>query len=463
MLNVVFANDSENWVIAVANFDSNIEDDPTAKFFARTILENIPVGTKRTVTQEEQFRKDIQTIDSEIVSLYDKLVKSIFERDKIVLNTETDSEFEKQIKDTQKKIDSLYLEIETLKQKKEEIALSDYVPSEKNITLWKNSTEQLYELPENRDKFAPKDINALVTGSITHIDSFLHVDVQLTLYPGKIVEFELCDAEQLGSVKNLSNRIIEELFVQYSNKENLTLNFAINPPEAQDNAVIHINGNLVRKEAVDNFASMQLTNGVYDIYIESPGYESVAFSQYFGGEDIFNVVISLKEQFSAELEFSLPSVPGDLFFNSQKVDAKGTVTINTLPVLGEFISEDGVNSWLVIDSEDKTRVFDNAHLSFNPKTENPADIIEKKRKIMYHSYSALIASLPVFFILNGQYNNELFAWGSGNGSGDTVKSWEIAKNASMGVSIGLGINWLVQLGLYIYSVNTILPETIIID
>ncbi len=463
MLNVVFANDSENWVIAVANFDSNIEDDPTAKFFARTILENIPVGTKRTVTQEEQFRKDIQTIDSEIVSLYDKLVKSIFERDKIVLNTETDSEFEKQTKDTQKKIDSLYLEIETLKQKKEEITLSDYVPSEKNITLWKNSTEQLYELPENRDKFAPKDINALVTGSITHIDSFLHVDVQLTLYPGKIVEFELCDAEQLGSVKNLSNRIIEELFVQYSNKENLTLNFAINPPEAQDNAVIHINGNLVRKEAVDNFASMQLTNGVYDIYIESPGYESVAFSQYFGGEDIFNVVISLKEQFSAELEFSLPSVPGDLFFNSQKVDAKGTVTINTLPVLGEFISEDGVNSWLVIDSEDKTRVFDNAHLSFNPNTENPADIIEKKRKIMYHSYSALIASLPVFFILNGQYNNELFAWGSGNGSGDTVKSWEIAKNASMGVSIGLGINWLVQLGLYIYSVNTILPETIIID
>lgn len=463
-LSTIFANSSDNWVIAVANFESNIEDDPTAELIARTVLENIPVGTKRTVTEEEQLQAEKQTIEQEILELYNTLQKEIIERDSIIFSIADNEDFEKSIEEKQIEIDLIYSSIEQKKDEQNLLSLNNYVPVEKDIALWKNNDELLYIIPENTKSFNPKDIQALVTGSIKHIDNFLHVDVRLTLYPGNTVAFELSDAEKLVSVKNLSNRITEQMFIQYSNKENITINFAIQPPEAQENAILHINGNLVRKQAGEDFATLQLTNGIYDLYIESPGYQSVALTQYFGGEDIFDVDISLKEQFVADIDFSIPSINGDIFFNAQKApDTKGTVTINTLPVLGEFIRDDGVSTWFILDAENSSANFNNAHLSFNPNKENPADIIEKKRKIMYHSYSALIASLPVYFILHGQHINEYNAWASGNGSGSSVKAWETAKNVSMGVSIGLGVNFLVQLGLYIYSVNTILPQEITIE
>ncbi len=341
--------------------------------------------------------------------------------------------------------------------------IDTYVTVEKNIALWNNSSENLYNMPDTQF-FKPTDIHALVTGSVEYIDSYVHATVRLVLFPGNVIEFELRDAEKVDLVKNLSKRISDELFAQYSNKQNITLNISVSPKEAQENAVLHINGIPYRKEQDDAFTTINVINGIYDIYVESPGYKSVAISQYFGDEDIFTVEISLKKQLSAQIDISdLPQV-GDLFFNVKKTPPNATeVTINTIPVLGEFVREDGVSTWFILDSKNNFENLQNPHFSLHLNKENPADVIEKKRKIMYHSYSALIASLPLYFIAHGQYINEYNSWGSGNSSGSSVSAWKTAENVSMGVSIGLGINFLVQLGLYIYSVNAILPEEITIE
>ena len=84
--------------------------------------------------------------------------------------------------------------------------------------------------------------------------------------------------------------------------------------------------------------------------------------------------------------------------------------------------------------------------------------IEKKRKIMYNSYAALIVSLPASFILLGKYVDEYNSWARGNNTADDLQKWNVARYAAAGVSIGLGVNFLVQLGIYLHSVNAVLPE-----
>lgn len=84
--------------------------------------------------------------------------------------------------------------------------------------------------------------------------------------------------------------------------------------------------------------------------------------------------------------------------------------------------------------------------------------IEKKRKIMYNSYAALIVSLPASFILLGKYVDEYNSWARGNNTADDLQKWNVARYAAAGVSISLGINFLVQLGIYLHSVNAVLPE-----
>ena len=77
---------------------------------------------------------------------------------------------------------------------------------------------------------------------------------------------------------------------------------------------------------------------------------------------------------------------------------------------------------------------------------------------MYNSYAALIVSLPASFILLGKYVDEYNSWARGNNTADDLQKWNVARYAAAGVSIGLGVNFLVQLGIYLHSVNAVLPE-----
>ena len=463
-MSMLFANTSkknDEWIVAVAEFSSNLENDSAAELIARTILQNIPVGTKRMVPVDEQLRQDSYAIEQELLTLYKNLQKKVLERDSVVVNATT-PDFEKDIEKKQKEVDAIQSAITEKQRQKEVLQLENYAPLEKNIALWQNSNEKFYDISDGA-YINPTDVQALVMGTVEHVDSYIHVSIQLVLFPGEVIVFELRDVENIADIKTFSQFIADEIFVSYSNKKKITLQFAINPPEAQENAVLQINGTPYKLQSNEEFATMNVTEGIYSIYVESPGYTSVGLTQYFGEEDTFNVEISLQKQMATELTIADALTTGELFFNAQKASQdEGTVTINTIPVLGEFINSAGVSTRFILNAEKDFAYLKSPYLSFEINAENPADIIEKKRKIMYDSYSALIVSLPVYFIFNGQYINEYNSCQRGYSSGNSVRGWEMARNASMGLSIGLGVNFLVQLGLYIYSANAILPETITI-
>lgn len=262
--------------------------------------------------------------------------------------------------------------------------------------------------------------------------------------------------------------------------------------------------------------SAVLTGGIRHIYVEAEGYQAVAADYNFSGSDTFRIRIRLKrkEAIPVKIYFDSASLFSLYLYGLKALpDEKDAnlFTVNGLPVLAELADENG-NAKRFLLSEPKRR---QSNLSFerggsagtnvsSPSSASSAganlgsvsstgadtvagaktaesaagnaganiaeysvnsavlsDIgsgIEKKRKIMYNSYAALIVSLPASFILLGKYVDEYNSWARGNNTADDLQKWNVARYVAAGVSIGLGVNFLVQLGIYLHSVNAVLPE-----
>ncbi len=489
-LGYLYAEEDEAWIFAAAEFESNIEEDKTAKLIPQYILQNFPKSLIRTVTPDEQYRQAMMLIDDEIRNLYEDLQSTVLEKDSLVLNWTNNADYEEDYEKKEIEIEDIYSNIQDKNDEKSLLSSDTYLPVEKNIALWNDNAESLYELKENMSFFYPTNINGLITGNITHTGSFMYVEIQLTLYPGAVIEIEITDADEDTAIQGIAKRVSEKIYTSLSNKTETEIVFSIEPQEANENSIIHINGQLIKSSGsnMNTFASVRLPIGVYEFYIECPGYEGLSVTHSFTEEEVYNVDINLKKEETTSIAFSIPAANGSLFINTQKmtqdvlppddsqtqneievqtdamtsIATDGIVTINDLPALGEFVSTDGIVTWFLLDVEDE-RILQNldAHsFTLKPETKNYSEIIERNRKRMYNSYAALIVSLPLYFISYGQHLNEYNSWATLQTNDDKLKNWELARDISMGVSIGLGINFLTQLGIYIYSVNAILPEEV---
>ncbi len=512
-LPLLSANDTteDTWVIAASVFDSNIESDETATLIPQYILQSIPPTVERTVLQQEQFRHAKRQKSEELQEMYETLQQRIFERDSLVLSYSSDIDYEKNLLEKEEEIVKLKEEIEEKKIAESALSVNDFEPIEKAIIPWQTDASKLYDVPDTMKFFNPKDIDGLLTGSITHQGNFLQVNLTLRLFPGNVIALELSEIDSTTSIEELSKRLSKELYLHMTNKERVALHFSIEPKSAVEQSTIYINGITLKPNGQTlDFESIDLTSGIYEFYVESQGYEGISATYLFANQDDFDVTVHLKERSATPVDVVIPMTNGSMYINTKKMlsqkesispqetttaneetenrseeesedtsedtienfiqnqelsQTEGTVYIDNFPALGEFVSSDGIATWFIIDTEQQEGIARDNEYSFNliAATQNQSDIIERNRKRMYNSYAALIVSLPLYFISYGQYLNEYNSWASGRSSGQNLNAWDTARNVTMGISIGLGINFLTQLGIYIYSANNVLPEEVIIE
>ncbi len=475
----LYAEEEETWVFAASQFDSSIKDDPTAELIPLYILQNFSEAATRNVTPEEQYRDVQKTYDGELSDLYERLQDAVYEKDSLMVTQQNSFGFNDELTEKEDAIEAIQIDIQELIAEKEVLKISDYKTVEKEITLWNDNRDSLYPITEKHLYSEPQGINALITGTIEYAESYIYVTTQLTLYPGNVIELELLEVDSITAIRELSKRIADELYIALANKKEVHIQFQVEPKEALEQTTIHIDGNLLKYQENNEgfFSQLTLPGSIYEFYVESPGYEGISVSYPFNESDNYTVAIRLLSKRSQEHSFVIPNANGDLFLNTQKMttqtsennadsentETKGVVTVNGFPALGEFVSEEGVSTWFLLNETEKDfeqhSSIDNA-FSFEPNTKNFEDVIEKNRKRMYNSYAALIVSLPLYFIANGQYLNEYNSWATGKASGEKVQDWQTARDVTLGVSIGLGVNFLVQLGIYIYSANSILPKEV---
>ncbi len=96
---------------------------------------------------------------------------------------------------------------------------------------------------------------------------------------------------------------------------------------------------------------------------------------------------------------------------------------------------------------------------------NVKDSIETQRKILYWSLGALYISLPITMILNSKVDDQVYAFKSGKlpytqSEADRINKLVLTQNILQGITIALGINYFVQLIIYLVKADRALPRKI---
>ena len=84
--------------------------------------------------------------------------------------------------------------------------------------------------------------------------------------------------------------------------------------------------------------------------------------------------------------------------------------------------------------------------------------IDKRRKIMYASYSLFMVSLIPTFYTYGNYQNYVNLYKNYQVDYETAKKWQDATNVTRIISIGAGVLWGYELVRYLIAANSVLPQ-----
>ena len=160
--------------------------------------------------------------------------------------------------------------------------------------------------------------------------------------------------------------------------------------------------------------------------------------------------LALKKDFAGDL-----FADGELAATLKAEERFASIKINDGNILGRFISEDGSGAdYFIKDS----LVEDGAKLVLNAKPFDRSKYIEKRRKWMYSSYSALIVSLIPTFYCYGNYFSSASAYNKRyDFSYDEALKWQTAYNVTSGISIACGVFFTYELTRYLIAANTVLP------
>ncbi|WP_428768884.1 hypothetical protein V1L52_08880 [Treponema sp. HNW] len=467
--------EEENAVFSpYASSAEGAEGEKIGSLLPRLILERASDAGIRNVLPEELYRRRKRELLKERRSLYESLEKAVYERDKLIASDAAERKLYENIAAKEKDIQNLRGRLEANQKETSVLNVTDFKTSRETITVWKKDAAQLY--PDVSDKKTasqavqngePEDINALITGRVMRSGSYIKADVFLILYPGGIEALKISETDTIENLDALAAALASRLEFALQNTKKVRLFFDIHPREASEKMSVRLDGRLLNltKEGTSFWADIR--GGIHDLYVEAEGYKGASFVYDFSGSDDFYVSVSPERQNHIPLNIKSDAPLGhSLFFNglpvfpdSDKSGADSRVfTVNGFPVLAELQFGDGLRRAFLL-----TKPVNTGMPAFNlpVKQGRESSGIETKRKIMYNSYAAFIVSLPVSFVLFGKHIDEYNSWARGNNIRNDLEKWQTAYYTAAGISAGLGINFLVQLGLYLHAANSVLPEKIV--
>ena len=482
---------AENWTLGATQF--TVEESPftteaekssleiVSKQLPSLILDSLPMNLNRTVYPEEIFQRDLYKIEKDRQSLYTSLTNQIKTRDSLFLSY-SGIELKSKIDNAKKNIETSVKKIEESKNAENELIKKFNIDKKKTskiatVTLYQNDSTKLFEYAnsKSKDKINSSSIHGFITGKIVPYGNYVKVESVLTLYPeGKILAI-VKEVGLISEVEFIAKSIMNQFLSSIINENLVQTDILIFPHEAGENAVVFIEDYVLRGKSV----STKFTPGQHSVRIESPGYETIYFSHnYLAGqnktisinmkkveevESYFTVQGKNKSQFDLSSEIYLNS----LFLGNNPI----SVLISDKTYIGEIVSNENQDNYSFFILKNG---FNSKSLE-NQKTENGKNIvalqvdipeakenlskrIDKSRKRMYWSYGGLLLSLPLYYFAKGNY--DLCEENSSVIASSTVQTWKTASDITMYTSIGAGVNFLVNLILYLVDANKVVPKTV---
>lgn len=475
----------------------------TAELIPADILEKIGSSIVRNVYPDEQFERTKYKLRTERQSLFLQLSAEYKRRDSLVLSNYSDfklkvaiNESQKKIKDIQKKIDENLLQVEKafkdnekrmaeVQEGKAEHEEDDnelirfkklikniFVKDEnliqkEQIVFYRNDYASLY-VPPSQVKDAEKNdalfeksivsagINTLISGHFSKYGDYISVYAEMYSYPGAK---KIGSVSEIGSTTDLefiTNSIAMQLVPLLAHSLPVELEISVKPEEALTKLGIYIDDSLEKAEN----GKIILDAGVHTIQFVSEGFKNAGTSYFFEGNKAYKIEVNFEKPQSGFIQVGLRKpIEGSFLMNGERAlevnPQKSQIAINGKEILGEFIAENGETAFFYIP---KKLVFDGSYVTVNPKPKDRMSYIDKRRKIMYATYSAFMISLIPTFYAYGNYQNYVNLYKNYQIDYDTAKAWQNATNVTRVISIGCGILWGYELVRYLIAANSVLPQ-----
>jgi len=461
--------ESSPWIIGATEFliqtdaDIDVSAEKTdsistiAKILPSLILSDLELPTVRVVTQSEIFARQSRQLEDEREVLQEDYEDKIAIRDKLVILSSEDSDYKDQLKISEQDIEQSKTALVENEKKQKELLETEIDSTSETVELYKNDSSKLYVLSDEKDPY--DDVNALITGSLKSFDTYVQLKLQLILYPEQTEIYSTTVTFLPTEVSIVGENLAKELLAIIQNKKLVKLEFKILPQEIEQKTKIRIDGENVE---LDENRSLMVSRNSHQLSFFSEGYEIAETQSDFTEKDIYTVTVTLKKLKNYEITINSAIPLTGLFVNGKEYDPNEKFVVSMLPALGQAIVAPDVATYLILESGGIQKI--------EPHSQDISALIEKRRRTMYNSYGALILSLPFSFISYGMYvdaNYSAYVYGSNYGSDSTYTdlvdkqdTLEVVSTIFKCVSIGLGINMIIQLIRYIKTVDEVLPEQV---
>lgn len=476
---------SRSWILGAEQFtfaqkkERTKPEEEASKILPMLIMEKISSNSERRIPQSESLDRVLDTLLKERLSLFLELSAAEKKRDSLILNNYSNATLQSNILKQEKAINLIHEKIKRNLDLQEKEIAKIKTNGKKNppkdillekVNLYKDDYKTLFTVSGLEDnsklnwKFtnavSSAKINGLLTGSIIFYGEYISVSSELLIYPGGTSTGVITEIGLITDLNRIAENIAFRLAPKIADTMSVELRIVVNPEEARKNCSMTIDS-VVYKKMLDR---VTVNSGIHLISISSEGFNRETFNYSYTGTNVFNVEINMQKSDEGKIDLAFNKATDGLVFsdvnfagNFDEFTKSVPVKVNGNPVLGHFENNTGEVMFYYIPEK---YAVPGKKLSANVKVFDVSANIEKRRRLLYFSYSALIVSLPLLFYSYGNYLNSYNAYTLDYKDSVTIgeiNRYRAMTFASIGVSVTCGVWFMAEIVAYLHSVSKALP------
>ena len=418
------------------------------------------IPANRLVTPEEKKARRLPDYTSKKLTLIRERALLIAERDSLYLAVISKKEKIKQTAALNKKITAKENDIKKAQKKIDEV-LNDtsFTAETLPVTVWKDG-QQVFDLPEYVNipqALKAEHISAVINGSIQDLAGYMYVSIVVTTGLSGMPEYRFSEAGSYQSIEAIARSLASQIMTAIKNTQPARVLITVEP----ENAEVYLDSERLQVGEKPTY----VYEGSHRLEAIASGYDSAGKTiEAQAGKD-YLLKIKLKKEVLISVGFRFTKPVADVFLHTQyfsgmpfeaDIPAEKTTVVS--------FSYGDVKTYVVLRPQNFMRQgLTKYQLQASLNRENTKARIDRRRNILYWSLGAFYVSLPIFMILQGvtadmasaimDYRIEV-----DESVKEKYNALFISTAVMQGLTIGLGINYAVQLGLYLHAADQSIPK-----
>ena len=418
------------------------------------------VPASRLVTPEEKRARQLVDYAAKKLALIKERSSLIAERDSLYLAVMSEKEKQKQTAAFSKKITAKETDIQKAQVKIDEL-LNDtsFTAETLPVMIWKDG-QQVFELPEYANVpqvLKTENISAVIDGSIQDLAGYMYVSVVLTTGLPGMPDYRFSEAGPYQSIETIARSLAAQIMTAVKNTQPAQVLLTVEPEEAE----VYLDS-----EALETGKkSIYMYAGSHRLEALAAGYDSAGktIEAQAGQNYLLNIKLKKEQTISVGFQFIKPDA--DVFLHTQYF--AGTPFEADIPEgknTAISFSYKDVKTYIVLRPNNFMQQGQTTYqLQATLNKEKTKTLIDRRRNVLYWSLGAFYVSLPIFMILQGLTADMASAAADSRlrvnaAVQNKYRALFISTAVMQGITIGLGINYVIQLGLYLYAADQSIPK-----